>query len=318
MSPSPPVTVVLLTYKRGEELVRCLRSLLAQDYRPLQIVVVDDGSGDETPEIARRALADAPEGIEWRVEEHERNRGIGPARNTGIAAATGEFIAFTDDDCVARPDWVTELVRPFDGAPDIAVTGGGIDEPEDPTWVQRAAEGISFLGTTERDVVSCVGCNMAYRASFLAEHPFDPTAQYADELDRCFRAAAEGFRVRFVPKARVTHYHRRTLRAFLRQQYMRGQGSVWVRRKHGGNFWPVKNWGTLLFLLGVAALAVFPGRWGAAAAVAGTAIWVAMIFYLDLSRGKSPAVTIATLPLLALGYLSEFAGATSRAVRGAG
>ena len=114
----------------------------------------------------------------------------------------------------------------------------------------------------------------------------------------------------------MTRHHPRTLGAFLLQQFRRGKGGVWVRRKHGGSFWAAKNWGTLAFLLSLVTVALVPSMWGVSAALAGTALFLAMIFYLDLSRGKSPITTFVTFPLIALGYVYGFAGSVAGAVEG--
>jgi glycosyltransferase involved in cell wall biosynthesis len=306
----PLFTIVVITYEREERLAPCLRSVFAQDHRPLEIVVVDDGSRDGTAEAARRLGEECPGDVVFTLRVHETNRGIGPARNTGIDAARGEVVGFLDDDCVARPDWARELMRGFATGADVVAAGGAVDEPPSPTWVQRAAEGINFLGTRERDVPAVNGCNMAFRRSFLAEHPFDPGVRYgADELDLCFAAAAGGGRVRFLPAARVTHHHRRTLGAFLRQQFLRGRGSVWVRKRHRRGIWPRKNWIVLLLLLSLVALVLIPRKGTLLAAAGFAGLFLAQTVALDLSRGKSPGAALRTLPLVALGYLFEFAGA---------
>jgi len=309
------VTVVVITMNRGPLLARSVRSLFAQTHRPLEIVIVDDGSTDDTPQVIADLADEAPRDVPVVARAHERNRGIGAARNTGIDAATGAFVAFTDDDCVADPTWIEELVRPFATDERIAVTGGGIDEPADRTWAQEAAEGINFLGTEERDVRSVVGCNMAYRAEFLARQPFDPEAQYGDDLDRCFAAAADGLRVHFTPRARVTHHHRRSIRAFLRQQVARGRGSVWVRRKHRLGLWPNKNWVVLLVVVAALAAPFVPPPLGALGAGAAFALFVAQVLVLDRSLGKSLGRSLRTLPLALPGYVAEFWGAASEVVR---
>lgn len=313
---SPAASAVLITYGRAARLPRVLSSLFAQDYRPLQIVVVDDGSPDNTEDVLRARAGDCPPDVVWTVRRHGTNRGIGPARNTGIEAATGDFIAFLDDDCVARPDWITELGAALDASKEIAAVGGGVDEPENPTWAQKASEGMNYLGDRPKDVASVVGCNMAWRADFLRDHPFDPSVRYgADELDLCFAARAAGYRVRFTPHARVTHHHRTNIAAFLRQQYQRGRGSVWVRRKHRLGFWPRKHWLVLGLLASAAVALALPATATLAAFGAVAVLWLLQILCLDHVLGKSLRRSIATLPLVALGYLAEFAGAVRGRLR---
>lgn len=93
----PLVTVVVPTYNRAATICVAIHSALAQDYRPLEIVVVDDGSQDDTLERLGEF------GAAIRVVRHERNRGASAARNTGIEAASGEYIAFLDSDDSWQP-----------------------------------------------------------------------------------------------------------------------------------------------------------------------------------------------------------------------
>jgi GT2 family glycosyltransferase len=310
------VSVVLITYNRAGDLERCIAALFAQTHRPLEIVVVDDCSPDATPQVLLDLAQRAPPDVTFKVERHAGNAGIGQARNTGIRAGTGEIVAFIDDDCVADPGWVAGLVACF-AEPAVAIAGGAIVEPPDRTWAQRAAEGINFLGTRAGEIPAVNGCNMAFRAGFLAEHPFDPSVRYgADELDLCFAAARHGRKVWFTPDARVTHYHRRTVRAFLSQQFKRGRGSVWVRRKHGRGLWPRKNWVIVALVLSAVAAAVLRTRLAKGVCLGALALFLLQILALDRSRGRSLGASLLTLPLVALGYLAEFLGALSALLRG--
>jgi glycosyltransferase involved in cell wall biosynthesis len=94
-----PVSVVLTTFNRSTLLQRSIASILAQTHREFELIVVDDGSTDDTQEVLARI--DDPR---LRVERHERNLGVSRARNTGVAAATGTFVCFQDDDDEWLPD----------------------------------------------------------------------------------------------------------------------------------------------------------------------------------------------------------------------
>jgi glycosyltransferase involved in cell wall biosynthesis len=95
----PLVSVVMPTYNRASLLDRAIRSALNQTYNNLEIIVVDDASSDETPDVVK-AFQDQ----RVRYIRHETNRGGSAARNTGIRNATGEFIAFLDDDDEWEPE----------------------------------------------------------------------------------------------------------------------------------------------------------------------------------------------------------------------
>lgn len=89
----PDVTVVIPTYNRAQVLLRAVRSVLGQTHRNLEMIVVDDASTDGSVALLA-AIADS----RVRVLRHDRNRGAAAARNSGIAAATGVFVAFLDSD----------------------------------------------------------------------------------------------------------------------------------------------------------------------------------------------------------------------------
>ena len=90
---SPPlrVSVIVCVYNRPKQIITCLESLLQQDYRPLEIVIVDDGSTDETPEVLAHFCHDHRSSeIALRVLTNERNLGLCGARNRGLEAARGQ------------------------------------------------------------------------------------------------------------------------------------------------------------------------------------------------------------------------------------
>lgn len=89
----PVVSVIIPTYNRSGTLERAITSVLSQNYLELELIIVDDGSTDDTKNIVA-AFDDS----RIKFIEHDRNRGVGAARNTGIRAASGEIIAFQDSD----------------------------------------------------------------------------------------------------------------------------------------------------------------------------------------------------------------------------
>lgn len=117
---APAVSVVVPARDAAATLPRTLAALAGQDHRgPTEIIVVDDGSTDETAGIARAAGA--------RVVSLEGQHGPAGARNAGIAAATGELLAFTDADCVPAPGWLAALVAAL--VDDDLVTGPVAPDP---------------------------------------------------------------------------------------------------------------------------------------------------------------------------------------------
>ncbi|MEJ5330289.1 MAG: glycosyltransferase family A protein [Desulfobaccales bacterium] len=109
---APDITVLVVTFNRAGSLARALLSLLKQETRGAfryEILVVDDGSTDETPEVVAAAARQAgPVPLRYVRQE---NRGISAARNVGLRLASGEWVAFCDDDEVAASTWLWELWR---------------------------------------------------------------------------------------------------------------------------------------------------------------------------------------------------------------
>ena len=116
---TPRVSVVIPTYNRSRALVRALESVFAQTEPVLETIVVDDGSTDDTQAV----LA----GFGSRVRAiRKSNGGAGAARNAGIEAARGEFVAFLDDDDAWLPEKNREQVRILDSRPEVGITSSGV------------------------------------------------------------------------------------------------------------------------------------------------------------------------------------------------
>ncbi len=117
----PSISVVVITRNRAEWLKDALDSLARQSRRPDEVVVVDNASEDHTGDIVRTF------GDKLNVKYvYEAVRGIPRARNAGVRNATGDIIAFMDDDCVADQDWLKYIEVPFVKDPNVGVVGGRV------------------------------------------------------------------------------------------------------------------------------------------------------------------------------------------------
>jgi glycosyltransferase involved in cell wall biosynthesis len=102
------VSTIIPVYNRPQMLREAVASVLAQTYRPIEIIVVDDGSTDETPRVAEALAAEHPEEIRFVRKE---NSGPGPTREAGRQMARGEFIQYLDSDDLLRPRKFEIMVR---------------------------------------------------------------------------------------------------------------------------------------------------------------------------------------------------------------
>lgn len=134
---TPLISVVVPAYDVEDYLATCLDSLLAQTHEHLEIVVVDDGSTDRSGQIADEYALDHPQ---VRVV-HTDNHGLGAARNTGVAHATGELLAFADSDDVVPPTAYAVLLRQLSRTGADFVTGSIVwwedGRLREPTWMRR-------------------------------------------------------------------------------------------------------------------------------------------------------------------------------------
>ena len=235
------ISVVIPTRDRPEQLLGCVRALAAAQ-RPAggaEIVVVNDGGAPPPAVELREAAGD----LAIRVLEQ---RGAGPAaaRNHGAAEANGGMLAFTDDDCEPRADWLTVLAERLDRDPEIVVAGRAESLHPDNDWAAASQLLTDHLHRwynrdPERGAFMTSNNLALGAATFAALGGFDASFPTAAAEDREFteRALRAGHRVVHLPRAVVRHRHRLTARSFLRQHYGYGRGAhraLGARRRAGG------------------------------------------------------------------------------------
>jgi glycosyltransferase involved in cell wall biosynthesis len=231
----PKVSVIVCSYNGAQTLDDCLTSLRHLNYPNYEVVLVDDGSKDNTPEIAAKHP--------WIVSVRQVNKGLSVARNVGAATATGEILAYTDSDCMADPDWLYYMVGTLLSG-DYAGVGGPNISPPAQNWVQAcvaaAPGGPSHVLLTDVVAEHIPGCNMAFhRWAFDRVGGFDPEYRKAgDDVDFCWRLQQSGGVIAFSPAAIVWHYRRFTLQAFRKQQEGYGEAESMLRFKHLVHFGP--------------------------------------------------------------------------------
>jgi GT2 family glycosyltransferase len=236
LASSPRVTVVVASFNGERTLELCLNSLKNLNYPDYEIILVDDGSTDHTQQICRRFP-------NVHYIRHEKNLGLSVARNTGIAAATGEIVAFTDSDCRADEDWLYYLIGDLMNSEFTGIGGHNLLPPED-SWIAAAVMvspgGPAHVMLTDRLAEHIPGCNMAFYKWALEEiGGFDPIFRKAgDDVDVCWRLQQQGYKLGFSPAGFVWHYRRATVRDYLKQQYGYGEAESLLVRRHPEYF----NW----------------------------------------------------------------------------
>jgi cellulose synthase/poly-beta-1,6-N-acetylglucosamine synthase-like glycosyltransferase len=235
-----PYVSVIVPVRDGEPTIAaCLDAILATDFPDdrREILVVDNGSTDGTAALIRSRP------VRYLREE---GRGVSNARNRGIAESEGEICAFVDADCIVEPQWLTELVRPFED-PEVGSVGGNLEHEPPANAAERQA--VRLLGDWQQFAFSSnpaypITANAAYRRDVLDRiGPFDPHMVRAQDVELGLRfQERSGRRLAFAERATARHRNRSTQAGFFRQQlgWAYGAGLVGVKYEAMGGE-PV-NW----------------------------------------------------------------------------
>ncbi len=263
----PKVTVVVALYNAARTLNECLLSLSKLNYPNYEVIVVNDGSTDESADIIAR--------YPFRTIT-STNEGISASRNKGMKAATGEIVAYIDSDAMADPDWLSFLVATFQES-DVAAVGGPNLVPSDDNWiakcVYRSPGGPTQVMLDDKFAEHIPGCNMAFKKWALEEiEGFDPVfTTAADDVDLCWRLLEKNYCIGFSPSAVVWHRRRPSVRAYWKQQVGYGISEALLERKHPNKFnpWGHTFWGGTIYapypkfrLFGKPV--IYHGLWGSA------------------------------------------------------
>ncbi len=228
------VSVIVCTRDGRTRIGGCLRAIRAMSGGGWEIIVVDDGSTDGTGDFI---AANFPEVNLLRLPPG----GLSTARNAGAAAARGDILAFTDDDCEPDMEWIARLLPLFADGRFVAAGGPNLPPPprtREEAVVCAAPGAPSHVMLDDVEAEHLPGCNIAVtKAAFEAIGGFDPIFHTAgDDVDFCWRLREAGYRLGFAPGAFVWHWRRPSLRTFLRQQWGYGQAERLLLDKHPHRF----------------------------------------------------------------------------------
>jgi mycofactocin glycosyltransferase len=252
----PLVSIIIPVHNRPEEIAHCLRSISLLDYpaSKLEIIVVDDASDDDTPQVVSRQ--------DVQLLRMDQNRGASFCRNRGADAARGEILAFVDSDCLVSPGWLRELVPVFQSRK-TGIVGGLIDGYYQSSSLDRYEQVKSSLRVGNRPRRSDAddksfyvpSCNMLVRkAEFLKAGGFGEGLQVGEDVDLCWRMQDAGVVLEYRPLGRVLHKHRAKWKAFCARRFDYGTSEPLLQKLHPDRpkRFPVLL-GALSFWAGVAA-----------------------------------------------------------------
>jgi len=221
----------------------CLNALAAQEYptESFEVVVVDDGS----PVPLAPAVAEFASRLRARVHE-QGNAGPAVARNAGARLASGDLLAFTDDDCVPARGWLRQLADTLAEHPEALVGGSVVNGLPHDRFAQATQCLITFLYESYGDESArrfFTSNNMAVsRAGFMAAGGFDESFPFPGGEDRelCERWRLQGRPLVLARSAVISHVHGMTLRSFVSQHFNYGRGAYELHRRRSVDDTPLE------------------------------------------------------------------------------
>src|SRR5215469_18852161 len=225
----PNVSVIVCSYNGARTLRQCLDAVTSLDYPNYEVIVVNDGSTDDTPAIVQNypvRLINQP------------NKGLSAARNVGLAASNGDIIAYIDDDAFPHLYWLQYLAAAFNRSTHVGIGGPNLPPAGDGLVAEcvAAAPGNPLHILLSDEIAEHIpGCNMAFRReALLAIDGFDTRFRAAgDDVDLCWRLQDRGWTIGFCPAAVVWHHRRNSIRAYWKQQCGYGKAEAQLAVK-----WP--------------------------------------------------------------------------------
>lgn len=219
----PLISIIIPTLNEENNLPRALESIKKIDYpfEKTEIIIVDGGSTDKTLEIARK----------FGVKIYQNQLKIrGAGCKIGIEKARGEFVAFTDADCVTPVNWLKDLLSAFNDSQVAGVGGPNITPKDDTQFAKAVGEVINLLtkpgsryGFNTKKIIEIYhnpGCNVLYkRKPILKVGNFNTELLTCEDEELDFRLIENGYKLLFTPKVVVNHYRRPTYKKIFVQFY---------------------------------------------------------------------------------------------------
>lgn len=231
----PVVTVLIPAYNEEAAIVQTVTAALACDYPKLEILVMDDGSTDQTPELVRSNFGN-DSGVRM---ISQANRGKPTALNHGLAEATGEVIISIDGDTIVDPEAIPRLVRHF-ADPRVGAVAGNVKVLNRNRWLTRwqALEYITSQNLEKRafDLLNCIpvvpGAVGAWRTSVLRDHHGFSGDTVAEDTDLTLTIRREGWKILYDEDAIGRTEVPDTVEALIRQRFRWTFGTMQAVWKH--------------------------------------------------------------------------------------
>lgn len=249
----PKFSVIIPAYNAGTTLRKCLEAIEGQTFDSFEVIVVDDCSTDDTCRIAESYGA--------RLVRSPAKKGAGAARNQGTLQAGGDVLVFTDADCVPPPTWLERVDKQMEGK-GVRVYASGYSKSMDDSFIGKFAhlELIDRRKNFSKYVQTSVSNNFAcYREDFEKVGGFPEYMAGASLEDMVFsnRLSAQQ-KILWDPENGVGHHFKRTIYAYLRQQYVFGRDTVLTYSKYPELFMKKTHQGNRIHVEALLALGIIP------------------------------------------------------------
>ncbi|MEC7584192.1 MAG: glycosyltransferase family A protein [Planctomycetota bacterium] len=242
MAELPFLSIVIPMHNSAATIEPCLQAACAVDYPNFEVVVIDDGSTDNSAELARKF------DVDLRIQPE--NGGAGKARNAGAAAAKGEFIFFTDSDCVVPPDILHKAAKAIEAEGSGKVIGGSYTPLAHDHGLFNSFQSV-FVNYSETKYRT--PDYIATHAMLIPKAIFDDGEQFQErflpileDVDFCHRLRRRGIELVMRPEILVGHIFRFSLWRSMRNAYRK---SRWWTRYHLNNKDALTDSGTASFEL---------------------------------------------------------------------
>ena len=233
---SPFVSIIIPAYNCEKTISKCLNSLLNLNYPKYEIIIVDDGSTDSTPEI----LNSYHDKI---IVIKTDNEGPSHARNIAVNQAKGEYVSFTDSDCIVDNNWLNELLKGFLNEK-VAGVGGDQLSPDDETVfgrdVNNFMKAIGFVSDylkLHKQIIETKHnptCNVMYKKIILLEAGlFNEDLWPGEDVEIDLKIRKLGYTLYYNPDAIVYHYRPQNIKSFSRMMKRYGWAQAYLMRKYG-------------------------------------------------------------------------------------
>ena len=228
-----PRVTALIPVKDDERVIACVGSVLtlAGEVGELELIVVENGSGETFRERLRRELPERVKLLEM------AEPGVYAARNLGISQASGQYMFFTDADCVVLPGWFEAGLAAFESGADLVQgfsgsVGGGCVER-----LLQARYEKHLHNLREGDATECDTRNLSVRRTVFEALRFNDTFRRVGDTEFGLVAEAAGYRVAYAPAMRIAHDHDPDIALFVAKQICHGWGAQRLMQQHPDVRW---------------------------------------------------------------------------------